>query len=143
LEESLGLRRQLNNKWGVGVSLGTLAWVALAQGDLDRAVATLAESLAVRREIGDMGGSAWCLERLAEVAAARGQAEKAVRLVGAATALRASIGSVIDPVDQPENDRRRAALQAALGEASFAAAWEAGTAMSLDQAVAYALAGRA
>ena len=143
LEESLELRRQLGNKWGVGVSLGTLGWVAMREGDWNRAIARLGESLEVRREIGDKGGSAWCLERLAEVALAQGQTEKAVRLFGAAAALRASIGSVMDHVDQPEYESRRKSLQAELGEERFAATWDEGRALTLDQAVAYALDARA
>jgi predicted ATPase/class 3 adenylate cyclase len=140
LEESLDLRRQLGNKWGVGVSLGTLGWVALCQGDYARAIARLGESLEVRREIGDMGGSAWCLERVAEVAAAQGQARKAVRLLAAAAALRGAIGSVVDPVDQPDYESRRAALRAELGQAQFTQAWDEGHALSLDQAIAQGLA---
>ena len=139
LEESLALRQKLGNKWGVGVSLGTLGWVAMREGDWDRATARLGQSLAVRREIGDMGGSAWCLERLAEVAVAQGRAPKAVWLLGAAATLRASIGSVVDPVDQPAYESRLAALRAQLDDELFAAAWEAGWAVSLDEAIAQAL----
>jgi len=139
LEESLELRRQLGNKWGMGVSLGTLGWVAINERDWNRAIARLGESLEVRQEIGDKGGSAWCLERLAEVALARGESEKAVRLLSAASALRISIGSVIDPVDQPEYKNRRSALRAELGEERFTVVWEEGRAMSLEQAIAYAL----
>jgi len=139
MEESLELRRQLGNKWGVGVSLGMLGWVAMRERDWDRAAARLGESLEVRREIGDKGGSAWCLERLAGVTMAQGQAEKAVRLFSAAAALRASIGSVIDPVDQARYERNRKSLRAKLGKERFAAARDEGRAMTLDQAVAYAL----
>ncbi len=139
LEESLELRRQLGNKWGVGVSLGTLGWVALCEGDWKRAVARLGESLEVRREIGDKGGCAWCLERLAEVALAQENVEKSVRLLSAAAALRISIGSVIDPADQWEYQNRRSALRAQLGEQQFAALWNAGRTLTLEQAVAYAL----
>jgi tetratricopeptide (TPR) repeat protein len=142
LEESLELRRQLGNKWGVGVSLGTLGWVAICEGDWDRALARLGESLEVRQEIGDKGGSAWCIERLAEVALAQGNPEKAVRLLSAAAALRISIGSVIDPVDQPEYQNRRNVLRAELGQERFAAVWEEGRALSLEQAIAYALKGQ-
>jgi len=142
LEESLELRRQLGNKWGVGVSLGTLGWVAIREGDWDRAVAKLGESLEVRQEIGDKGGSAWCVERLGEVALAQGNPEKAVQLLSAAAALRISIGSVIDPADQPEYQKRRAALRAELGEKRFTKLWEEGRTLTLDQAVAYALENR-
>jgi predicted ATPase/class 3 adenylate cyclase len=139
LEESLELRRQLGSKWGVGVSLGTLGWVALREGDWKRALARLGESLEVRQEIGDKGGSAWCIERLAEVAQAQGNPEKAVRLLSAAGALRISIGSVIDPADQPDYQNRRAALREKLGQEQFAALWEEGRKLTLEQAITYAL----
>ncbi|HKG53394.1 MAG TPA: hypothetical protein VKB04_03980, partial [Anaerolineales bacterium] len=85
------------------------------------------------------GGSAWCIERLAEVAVAQGNPEKAVRLLSVAAALRISIGSVIDPVDQPDYQSRRAALRAELGQERFAALWEEGRALALEQAITYAL----
>jgi len=141
LEESLELRRQLGNKWGVGVSLGTLGWVAMYQEEWNRAVARLGESLEVRREIGDKGGSAWCLERLAEIALAQGQAKKAVCLFGAAASLRESIGSVIDPVDRAEYENKLDSLRAELGEERFSTIWDEGHAMTLEQAITYALAG--
>lgn len=139
MEESLELRRQLGNKWGVGVSLGMLGWLAMRERDWNRAVARLGESLKVRQEISDKGGSAWCLERLAGIAIVQGQAEKAVRLFGAAAALRASIGSVIDPVDQASYERNRGSLRAKLGPERFKAAWDEGSAMTIEQAIAYAL----
>ena len=139
LEESLELRKQLGNKWGIAVSLGTLGWVAMHEGDWQRALARLGESLEVRKEIEDRGGSAWCLERLAEIAQARGKFEKAVRLFSAAAVLRISIGSVIDPADQADYQKRRAALRTELGEDRFTAIWTEGRALSLEQAIAYAL----
>jgi predicted ATPase/class 3 adenylate cyclase/Arc/MetJ-type ribon-helix-helix transcriptional regulator len=139
MQESLEVRRQLGNKWGVGVSLGMLGWVAMRERDWDRALARLGESLEVRQEIGDKGGSAWCFERLAGVFMVRGQAEKAVRLFGAAAALRASIGSVIDPVDQANYKRNLNTLRTKLGKERFTATWEEGRAMTLEQAIAYAL----
>ena len=139
MEQSLELRRQLGNKWGVGVSLGMLGWVAMRERDWERAITRLGESLEVRQEIGDKGGSAWCLERLAGVAMAHGQAKKAVRLFGAATALRSSIGSVIDPADQARYKKNLESLRAKLGKKKYKAAWDEGRAMTMDQAVAYAL----
>jgi non-specific serine/threonine protein kinase len=111
----------------------------MREGNWKRALARLGESLTVRQEIGDKGGSAWCIERLAEVAWAQGNPEKAVRLLSAAAALRISIGSVIDPVDQPEYQNRRMALRTELGQERFAAMWEEGRTLTLEQAIAYAL----
>jgi hypothetical protein len=67
------------------------------------------------------------------------EAEKAVRLFGAAAALRASIGSVIDPADQASYEKNRHSLRTELGQKRFAAAWNEGRALTLEQAVAYAL----
>jgi non-specific serine/threonine protein kinase len=139
VEESLELRRQLGNKWGVGVSLGILGWVAMREEKWERAIARLNESLAVRREIGDQSGSAWCLERLAAVAMAQGLAEKAARLFGAGSALRASIQSVIDPADQPAYESKISSLRRELGQERFTAVWDEGRALALERAVAYAL----
>ena len=116
-----------------------LGWVAMRERDWDRAKERLAESLEVRQEIGDKGGSAWCLERLAGIAMAQGQAEKAVRLFGAAAAMRSSIGSVIDPADQANYEKNRNSLRAKLGKERFKAVWDEGYALTLEQAVAYAL----
>ena len=143
MEESLALRRQSGHKWGVGGALGRLGWVAMRERDWESAAARLTESLKVRQEISDKGGTAWCLERLAGIAIVQGRAERAVRLLGAAAALRAAIGSVIDPVDQANFDRNRQALVTKLGQARFKAARAAGRAMSMEQAVAYALEGDA
>jgi predicted ATPase len=150
LEESLALRREVGDKWGVAVSLGSLAWVALRWDDLKGAVTLLAESLALRHEIGDVGGIAWCLEKFAEIALTTGQAasatrrdedfRRAARLFGVAEALRAPSGSVIDLVDQPEYERQLATVHTQLDDADFGAAWAEGQAMTLEQAVAYALA---
>ena len=139
IKESLDLRKQLGNKWGLGVSLGMLGWVAMRERDWERASARLGESLEVRQEIGDKGGCAWCLERLAGVAMAQGQPEKAIRLFGAAAALRSSIGSVIDPADQARYKKNLNFLRAKLGREGFKATWDEGHAMTMEQAVAYAL----
>jgi predicted ATPase len=149
LEESVALHRKTGSKWGIAASLGTLGWVAQRQNDLEQATILLAESLALRREMQDAGGIAWCLEKLAEIGLAKGQQEspprqnedfrRAARLFAAAAALRAPLDSIIDLVDQPEYERHLALVQAQLDEATFEAAYAEGQAMTLKQAVAYAL----
>ena len=58
---------------------------------------------------------------------------------GAAAGLRASIRSAIDPVDQPAYASSLNSLRAELGEGRFAEGSDEGRAMTLEQAVAYAL----
>ena len=50
-----------------------------------------------------------------------------------------SIGAPIHPCDRGENDENVAPVRAALSEESFATAWAAGKAMTMEQAIAYAL----
>jgi predicted ATPase len=150
-EESLTLRREIGETWGIAVSLGNFAWIALRRNDLNRAQALLAESLTLRREIGDIGGAAWCLEKFAEIAQITGQSasssrrvmdsRRSARLFGAAHSLRTPIGSVIDLADQPANEHLIATIRARLDQETFISSWDEGEAMSLDEAVAYALEG--
>jgi predicted ATPase/DNA-binding CsgD family transcriptional regulator len=149
-EESLALRHEISETWGIAISLANFAWIALRQDDLQRAVVLLAESITLRRENGDKGGIAWCLEKLAEIALTTGQREsvprrdedfrRAARLFGAAEAVREPVNSTIDLVDQPEHERQVAIVRAQLDEATFTAAWTEGQAMTLEQAIEYALA---
>jgi hypothetical protein len=53
--------------------------------------------------------------------------------------LREAIGAPLPPVDRPAHERSVAAVRAALGTAPFAAVWAEGRAMTLQQAVAYAI----
>jgi hypothetical protein len=43
------------------------------------------------------------------------------------------------PTDEPEHEAQVAQTRERLGESAFAAAWEAGSALTWEQAVAYAL----
>lgn len=140
IEESLALRREIGWTWGIGVSLGTWAWIAMHQRDWDTALERLRASIGVRKEIGDKGGIAWCLERLAEVAMENNELARAAIIFGAASGLRASMGSTIDPVDQPDHDRRLTMLHEKLSEENYSAAWNEGRAMTMEQAIEFALA---
>ncbi len=143
LEESLALHCRLGDRRGVAASLGTLGAVVLRQGDSERARELLCESLEMRAELGDKGGMAWCLEHVAEAIVAEGSdpedAWRAARILGAAQALREATGSMIDPVDHPGYERVVAAVRAQLSGEAFTAAWVAGRAMTLEQAIAHAV----
>ncbi len=139
LEESLAIGQGTGDKWGMAYSQSTLGNVAFNQGNYERAMALLKESLVLRREVGSKQGVAECLERLAGVAGAQGQSERAARLFGAAEALRVSIGAPLARVDRLDYDRNVAATRAGVDELAFATAWAEGRAMTLEQAIEYAL----
>ncbi|HJZ48754.1 MAG TPA: hypothetical protein VKE41_16365, partial [Roseiflexaceae bacterium] len=73
------------------------------------------------------------------VTGSEGQPAQVVRLFGAATRLRDATGSPPLPDEHIAYDRLLAAAREQLGEDAFAAAWAAGRAMTLEQAIAEAL----
>jgi hypothetical protein len=113
--------------------------MALEQGPHGKARRRLAKSLKIRSELGNKRGIAESLEGLAGVAVGMEQRERAARLYGAAAALRIAIGAPVPPRDHEEQARRIAIVRAGLGEGASAAAWARGEAMTLKQAVSYAL----
>jgi hypothetical protein len=80
------------------------------------------------------------LEKIADVFVAQQYPEQAARLLGAAEALRVATHVPVPPVDQTDYERTVAAARAHLDEATFAAAWAEGRAMTLEQAIDLALA---
>ena len=138
-EESLTIMRELGIKWGVAQSLQHLARVAYRRGHYPQARALNAESLTMRQELGNKDGIAKNLDWMAMLTVAQQQAERAVVLFAAADALRKSIGVALPRFYRDERDASLAAARAALGDKTFAAAWAKGRALTLEQAVAYAL----
>jgi DNA-binding CsgD family transcriptional regulator len=124
------------------LSLAMRSRVALECGDVEAAVSyahtALEKATAVRARvvIPDI------LELLAQLlAGADGHAE-AARLLGAADALRASINIVRFKVLDPGHAACVSALRDALGDEAFDQAWADGSALSIDEATAYAQRGR-
>jgi len=140
LEESLELGRKLGITRGVVWSLYFLAQHALAQGDARRARATFAESLRLARQTGDHLATAHCIEGFAGALAVT-QPGRAIRLAEAARALREAVGSISFPADRERLDRWLEVAARGLGETATDVARSEGRALTLDQAIAYALAG--
>lgn len=139
LEQSLKMRREQGSMFSTAISLKNLGLAAREGGDYARAVTLLEESLALRTELGDKLGIAYCLEQLAGVAVAQGQAERAARLLGSADTLREVIGTPLPPADRADHERHLRTVRVVLDPATFAAAWEQGTGMDAERALAYAL----
>lgn len=138
LNEALSRFRALGNDFGTATTLINLARLALRQGDVQRAAERYAESLSLRWADGDTISVGSCLRGLALTAAYAQQPERAARLYAAAEALREAMG-----VGEPRPSRLESGFDAArrhLGEQRFAACWEAGRSLSLQEAVAEALA---
>jgi non-specific serine/threonine protein kinase len=145
LAESLALRREVGTRRHLADGLVGLAWVAQAEGRFDEAHQLYRESAALWEELGQRDGLGRVLVGCASLAAARGQARRALRLTGAAEAMRQAVpwlrgmndGSLLywAPLE-----RALALARAALAPGDAAAAWAEGQAMTLEAALADALA---
>jgi len=93
------------------------------------------------QEASDMTGITVYLERMAEVAGLEGQPERLVRLFGAAMSLHTKLGDAPYQAEPDAYERKLLAARAQLGEGAYDLAWAAGQAMTVEQAISYALEG--
>lgn len=123
-------------------ALTTRARIALAEREFGQAERDAQEALTRAAEMGAQAFVADLLEILASLASVAGSHLEAARLHGAAQAMRQRIGIVrfrvydagyLESVDSAVN---------ALGDSDFDEAWQAGLALSTEEAVAYAQRGR-
>jgi predicted ATPase len=139
-EESLVIRQELGDQRGIAASISNLGYVVQYQGDVRQAATFFKESLIIFRKLGAKRPMISSLADLGGVAGSTKQPAQAARLFGAAEALNEAHGTRFDYPDQVEHDRNIAAVRAQLDEATFAAAWAEGRAMTIEEAVDYALA---
>jgi predicted ATPase/class 3 adenylate cyclase len=137
LTESLEWNRQLGLKGGELVT--ELGLLAADMGDGAQARRWFAQALGEHRETGRPHYIAIDLEGLAHLARQQSDWDRAARLWGAAESLREAVGTPLLSEEREEYERDQAAVREALGEEAFAAAWVEGGAMTMEQAIAYAL----
>jgi predicted ATPase/DNA-binding XRE family transcriptional regulator len=146
-EESVALFRAVDDTWGIASALFRVAMVALDEGAYRQAGAYLVESMTRLRELGERWQIVNTLEVFACLAAIQRQQLEdsqpnllmAARIFGATEVLRETLSAPVLPSEQHFYERGVATLRAQLDPAALAAAWAEGRAMSLEQAVAYAL----
>lgn len=134
--QSLALFRTIGDAVGAATALMNTGLLHSQRGEHDRARALLNESLLLWQKPGEQVYLAESLEGLAGVAAAQSEA---ARIGGAAAAIRTAIGA---PLPQADRARYQQALDSArtqIDATTFAAAWAAGQALTLEQAIADAL----
>jgi predicted ATPase/transcriptional regulator with XRE-family HTH domain len=140
VEQGMALQGEVGTPWGAAEALIELGRIAQRRGDDRRALDLYRESLAMLWDIGGKSKYAACLEVIASLAVAQRRPEHTARLFAAAAVLRESFGIPLAPVEREEHERALASVRAQLGEPAFAAAWFAGRALTLDVAIAEALA---
>ena len=141
LEESLAISRESKDPPHVCWALLILGTVATRRGDHGRARTLLGESLALSKRLGSTFSIVEHLESLAELTGVLGDPRRAARLWGAAGALREAAGTPQPPAERRLREPYLIAARSRMEEADWTMAWEEGRAMTLAQAVDYALEG--
>jgi non-specific serine/threonine protein kinase len=138
-EESLAMFRTLGDRRNIARALIHLGWVGIDQHAHAEAREHLTEAVTIARELADPRVMIDGLEIFAYLALGVDRPDRAARLQGAAETLRETIGLPVSPSEHIFYDADVAAARAGLGDAAFNAAWGEGRALSMEQAVAYAL----
>ena len=136
LTEALRLERAAGYTEGMILALGDLGNVARDQGESERALALYLEALELGRNHPGSRVVTEVIEAIGIMAAAANQAERTAILLSAARAQRDRLGLRYGvQADQAARDRVIETARIALGEAAFAAAWDAGRLLSPGQAL--------
>jgi predicted ATPase len=137
--ESLVAYRRLGDRGGSANALMNLSMVAARRGDSAQARVFLGESLPVYLELGETLYIAASLAVAAYIAAAAGSPVRAHTLLGSAEGIWQRLARRPVPVVHQWIDRSAAETADRIDEPARAAADAAGRAMTVEQAVAYAL----
>jgi tetratricopeptide (TPR) repeat protein len=138
-EECLVIYRELGDSRNVALCLNNLGRVARDQADWRQATELCVESLNLFGESGDRWGVGMVLSNLGVQAERLEDVDRALLLFGAAEALReATTGSAfmsVSPAEYVAYQSAVAAARAAKGESAFAALWQAGRELALQEAM--------
>jgi predicted ATPase/class 3 adenylate cyclase len=134
---------ELLGELGVGadtaVGLCNLGWMTLSQNDPSKAAEYFEESLRLARDSGMEPVVLTTLEGYACVAGAQGEAQRAVRLWGATQNIQETKSIPRDTDWLAEADSRISAVRSGMGEQIWEELCQKGRAMTLEEAVSYAL----
>jgi ATP/maltotriose-dependent transcriptional regulator MalT len=138
-EENLRLARSLGNRRVEATSLAQLAIFARDEGRLQDAAAMLREAIRTEHLLGNVLWLAIDLGRLASVLALAGKTEKAARLLSSSEALTENLGAGVPWWAKRRNEQTLATIRTQLDEDAVAEARERGRALTVDEAVSFAL----
>ena len=119
--------------------LNNLGNVVRSQGSYTEARNLYAESLTVYRELGDGWATAYLLEDVARLLHLQNENSDALVLICAASSLRERIDASLPPSDQKALDDLQDRIKNELGQGLTAECKGSGSAMSMNEAVAFAL----
>jgi predicted ATPase/class 3 adenylate cyclase len=140
LQQHVGWFREKAALGGLIALNHILGAMLIAQGDIEQGIAILRDGLILQQQVRNDLVIIESLGAVAGVAVGQGRAVRAARLLAAVEALRATTGTQRQSSVRAAYERDVAAARGQLGEPAFAAAWAAGQQLTLEEALAEALA---
>jgi hypothetical protein len=138
--EALAIFRASGVKFDTSMILVTLAYLALAAGDLPQAMTHIRESIAISQTIEHRWLLANAIASAGAALAAHGDACAAAQLLGSADAMRDASGHPRLP-HHFQHEQALAQVRAALGETAFQQHWSAGKGLTAAEAIERAQSG--
>lgn len=138
-EECLRVAQGTGDRLRIAMQYDNLGMVAYRLNQPYCAAEMSRRGIQLFREMGNVFGAVTATSGVAGSALLLGAPDRAARLLGAANALLDDICARYQLGDQYEADHLIEETRRRLGEAAFQTAWEAGAAMSFEEAIAYTL----
>jgi predicted ATPase len=138
-EEALKIFRHLRHKSFETVMLSELGHVARTIGKIKDAKDLYSHSLTRFQDQGHRPAIAHQLECFAFIAITEEEPERAVKLFGAAEALRERINAQMQDLEYMEYDNAIIRIRSLLDDGEFKSLWAQGRAMTMEQAIKFAL----
>jgi tetratricopeptide (TPR) repeat protein len=138
-DEALAIARDAGDDWYVCIFLRDKGRAACKDGLLPLAETSLVECLGIAQALAEPRVTAAAMETFGDLALARHDPERAARIFAATERLREEIVTPRPFNEQADHESVVAAARSALADDAFDKAWAEGRAMTLDEAVRYAL----
>jgi hypothetical protein len=123
----------------LGHVLECLGYNLLTHGDPSNALTRFQEGVKMSHRAGNIGGVAIGLAGIAGVSQAQGNVQRAAKLCGFAAKFSNRVSIEWMPAERAYCERAIANARTQLNDPTLAAAWDEGRAMTLEQAIEYAL----
>ena len=137
-EDALAVSRRLGDQYGVAINQLNVADFAHDRGRFGEAAERLLETVTIAHDLGEVRLANRALDGLAIVAASSRRPDLAARLFGAAAAVRDAVNDSLDATEEATRLPKLTLVREQLGDAAWTAAWGAGQALTLEEAIAEA-----
>ncbi|HSA99346.1 MAG TPA: hypothetical protein VLE49_01765, partial [Anaerolineales bacterium] len=139
LKQSMDIYQEIGATFNVVLEKSNLAHLERKLGNHADALEYYRETITAFRDIGQRGAVAHQLECFGFLALTQNDDERALRLFAAANALRERGSTPMTPDEQSYFDEQLKSLRAKMDARQFEAGWSRGHAMTMEQAIEFAL----